>query len=141
MTVMVEALVRATTDAEGKISDLCFGVIEWPYADLEPKQVLLVQHGLRETESDPMFLIALMNDDESIFEVAFNANDRIRDYVTESISEQGNVNLTRLPSVYDDLTHDGGKRKIRNYTVPAKVYNNSADAIVALCNVSQASYS
>jgi len=136
MTVMVEALVRASTDGEGKISDLCFGVLEWPYADLEPKQILLVQHGLRESDSDPMFLIALMDDDESMFEVAFQANDRIRDYVKTSISKEGVVKLTRLPSVYGDLTSGPGKAHIKNYTVPAKVYKNSADAIVALCNES-----
>ncbi|OLF81960.1 hypothetical protein AWH63_10495 [Marinobacter sp. C18] len=138
MTVMVEALVRATTDAEGKISDLCFGVIEWPYADLEPKQVMLVQHGIKESDDDPMFLIALMNDDESMFEVAFSANERIRDFVATSISKEGKVSITRLPSLYDDLSAEG--RKIRNYEVPARVFKKSTDAIIALCNPEHASY-
>ena len=139
MTVMVEALVRATTDAEGNISDMCFGVLEWPYADLAPKQVLLVQHGLQGGKDDPMYLIALMEDGESMFEVAFEANERIRRYAEESISRDGSVQIARLPSLYDDMT--GAGRQIRNYTVPAKVYENSADAIIALSDESEAAYS
>ncbi|ABM21106.1 hypothetical protein [Marinobacter nauticus] len=139
MTVMVEALVRATRDAEGEIQDLTFGILEWPYSDLEPKQVLLVQYGLKGSDNDPMYLIALMDDDESMFEVAFRADDSIRQYAQESVSKKRVVNITRLPNLYDEIGSEADARKIRNYTVPADVYRNTADAIVALCQATAAS--
>jgi len=134
MTVMVEALVRSTTGEDGRISDLEFGIIEWPFADCEPKQVLLVERGLRGGDEDPMYLIALMDDDESMFEVAFNANEDIRTFARDRIGQKGEISLVRLPSLYDEITHGAGQRKIRNYTVPARVYPNTAEAIVALAN-------
>lgn len=139
MTVLVEALVRATRDAEGSIQDLTFGILEWPYADLEPQQALLVQRGLKGSDNDPMYLIALMNDNESMFEVAFKADESIRQFAQESVQQNGSVKLTRLPNLYDDIGPDQEPRKIRNYTVPANVYKNTADAIVALCQATAAS--
>lgn len=134
MTVMVEALVRSTTGEDGQIASLEFGIVEWPFADLEPKQVLLVERGLRGGDDDPMYLIALMDDEESMFEVAFNANSEIREFARHHIGRRGELKLVRLPSLYDDISGTQGAPKIRNYVVPARVYPNTAEAIVALAN-------
>ncbi|ARM86270.1 hypothetical protein [Marinobacter salarius] len=135
MTVMVEALVRSTPGEDGRISNLEFGIIEWPFADLDPKQVLLVERGLSGGDQDPMYLIALMEDDESMFEVAFNANDEIREFARSQIGRRGEITIARLPSLYDGITEvSGGQRNILNYSVPARVYPNTAEAILALSN-------
>lgn len=137
MTVMAEALVRATRDGVGMITSMEFGILEWPYADLEPVQALVVKHGLRGEPNDPMFLIVMMNDDESVFEVPFQADESIRRYAETIIKQQGSINIARLPSMYGDLVSDLSARKIRNYTVPARVFEKSTDAIVALCEASK----
>ncbi|ONF42467.1 hypothetical protein BTO32_14735 [Marinobacter lutaoensis] len=134
MTVMVEALVRATHGEDGRIASLEFGIIEWPYAELEPAQVLLVERGLRGGDDDPMYLIALMNDGESMFEVAFKASREIREFARQHISRAGQIKLVRLPSIYDEIAEPEGRRKIRNFVVPARVYPSTAEAIVALAN-------
>lgn len=137
MTVMVEALVRASRDGVGQITDLQFGILEWPFADLGPLQALVVKKSLRGLESDPMFLIVLMDDNESVCEVPFQADDSIRRYVETSIKQKGSVSIARLPSQYDDLVSDPESRKIKNYSVPARVFERSTDAILALAEQSQ----
>lgn len=136
MTVLAEALINARLDADGQVADLHFGIIDWPYNDLTPTQALVVEKSLTTyDEGNPAALLVLMDDGESMMEVAFQANEKIKKFLSSELRRRDTVILTRFPSMSSPLNVGQGAKSVTHFEVPCRVYATTEEATASLADV------
>lgn len=136
MTVLAEALINAKLDAEGQITDLHIGVIDWPYADLAPAHALIIEQCISAyDEEDPAALLVLMDDNESMMQISFQATEKVRKFLSRELRHRDSLILTRLPSLSGPLAGGNTKPSIVHYEIACSVYGTTEQAISALADI------
>ncbi len=136
MTVLAEALINARLDAEGQITDLHIGIIDWPYADLEPAYALIVEKCISAyDEEDPAALLVLMDDKESMMQVSFKASEKVRKFLSRDLRHRDSLFLTRLPALSAPLVGGNSTTNVVHYETACSVYATTEEAIAALADI------
>lgn len=136
MTVFVESIISLRRDATGQVSEWRIGIVEWPYEDLTPVQAILVKKGLdREDPDDPLYLIILMNDQESTLTTILRGTPEVRQFVESELSRSDNILLTRFPNFSKSLGGQPLTTGITHYEVNVRVAETTEEAIASMASV------